>query len=587
MYYPDEIIEEVRERSDIVDVISNYIQLKRSGSGYKGLCPFHNEKSPSFSVNQRGQYYHCFGCQKGGNVFTFIQEYENFTFPEAVEFLAERAGIKLPEASYDAETKEKSGKRNRVLEINKEAAKYFYYQLRTKPGEIGMQYFKNRKLSDETMTKFGLGYALQYSDDLYKYLKGKGYDDDILRETGLFVYDERGGMRDKFINRVMFPIQDSQGKVIGFGGRVLGDAKPKYLNSPETIVFDKSRNLYGINVARTSRKDQIIMCEGYMDVIAMHQAGFTEAAASLGTAFTELQALLLKKYTKNILLAYDSDEAGVKAAIRNIEILRYAGLYGKVIDLRPYKDPDEFIKNLGVLEFQKRIDNAENSFLFEIRQLQNKYNVDDPTEKTLFYDDIAMHLCRFEDELERNNYLESVCRIYNIDNKAMQKKIIDIASKGIRVSSEVKSGKNIKKENENPLSKTERTLLSYIYEDVSIYYAIKKYITSEDFSDELYKKCADMIFKGIEANKLDPSYIISTFEDIESQSKAAAVFESKLEAIDTKDERNKAINDLVLAIKTEAFNRLSESMRNDVTKISEMVCAKKALETLKVTGIIL
>ena len=488
MYYPDEIIDEVRERNDIVDVISNYIQLKRSGSGYKGLCPFHNEKSPSFSVNQRGQYYHCFGCQKGGNVFTFIQEYENFSFPEAVQYLADRAGIKLPEAEYDAASKEKNNKRNLILEINKEAAKYFYYQLRSKPGEIGMEYFKKRKLSDETMNKFGLGYSLQYSDDLYRYLKSKGYEDDILRDTGLFVFDERGGMRDKFINRVMFPIQDSQGKVIGFGGRVLGDAKPKYLNSPETIVFDKSRNLYGINVARTSRKDQIIMCEGYMDVIAMHQAGFTQAAASLGTAFTELQALLLKKYTKNILLAYDSDEAGVKAALRNIEILRYSGLYAKVIDLRPYKDPDEFIKNLGTEEFEKRIENAENSFLYEIRQLQTKYNNEDPTEKTLFYDEIAKKLCRFEDELERNNYLESICHIYNIDTGAMKKKIIDIASKGISVTPEVKSGKKVNQEKENPLSKTEKTLLSYLYDDISIFDSLNKYISPDDFSDDIYKK---------------------------------------------------------------------------------------------------
>lgn len=362
MYYPEELIEEVRTRNDIVEVISGYVRLQKKGSNYFGLCPFHNEKSPSFSVSPGKQMYYCFGCGAGGNVITFLMEYENQTFPEAVRTLAQRAGIALPEADDSKEARQADSRRAKLLEINKEAAKYFYYQLRTERGSVGMEYLRKRELSDETMNHFGLGYANKYSNDLIQYLKSKGYSEDLIRDAGLCNVDEKHGMYDKFWNRVMFPIQDINHRVIGFGGRVMGDGKPKYLNSPETEIFDKSRNLYGLNFARTSRKGNVILCEGYMDVIAMHQAGFTQAVASLGTAFTSGQASLLRRYANEILLSYDSDGAGVNAALRAIGILKEAGMTGRVINLEPYKDPDEFIKALGGEEFQKRLDHAENSF---------------------------------------------------------------------------------------------------------------------------------------------------------------------------------------------------------------------------------
>ena len=295
MFYPDELIEEVRSRNDIVDVISGYVHLQKKGANYFGLCPFHNEKSPSFSVSRSKQMYYCFGCGAGGNVFTFLMEYENDTFPEAVKALADRAGISLPEADESEEAKREQSKRSRLLAINKEAAKYFYFQLRAKQGEPGLHYLRKRQLTDETIHRFGLGYANKTADDLVRYLKGKGYSEELIREAGLCNTDEKHGMYDKFWNRVMFPIEDINHRVIGFGGRVMGDGKPKYLNSPETPIFDKSRNLYGLNFARSSRKGNIILCEGYMDVIAMHQAGFNQAVASLGTAFTLGQAGLLKR----------------------------------------------------------------------------------------------------------------------------------------------------------------------------------------------------------------------------------------------------------------------------------------------------
>ena len=303
MYYSEELIEEVRMRNDIVDVISGYVKLQKKGSSYFGLCPFHNEKSPSFSVSREKQMYYCFGCGAGGNVFTFIMEYENYSFVEALKFLAERAGIDLPEIEYSKEAKEKADLKLTILEINKLAAKYFYAQLKTEGGKTAYDYLKNRGLSEETIVAFGLGYANKYSDDLYRYLKTKGYSDELLIKAGIVNVDERKGAYDKFWNRVMFPIMDVNNRVIGFGGRVMGDAKPKYLNSPETVVFDKSRNLYGLNRARTSRKPYFLICEGYMDVIALHQAGFTNAVASLGTALTAGHASLLKRYVNEVYLS--------------------------------------------------------------------------------------------------------------------------------------------------------------------------------------------------------------------------------------------------------------------------------------------
>ena len=402
MFYPEDLVEEVRSRNDVVDVIGSYVRLQKKGNSYMGLCPFHSEKTPSFSVSRSKQMYHCFGCGVGGNVITFVMEYENFSFVEALKMLAERVGVALPEAEYSPEEKRQASIKGRLLEIHKVAAKYYFYQLKSERGRIAYDYLKNREISDETMVKFGLGYSNKTSNDLYLYLKSLGYEDEILKLSGLVTLDEKRGANDKFWNRVMYPIMDINNKVIGFGGRVMGDGMPKYLNSPETKIFDKSRNLYGMNLARTSRKDHLIICEGYMDVIALHQAGFNNAVASLGTAFTGLQANLMKRYTKEVLVCYDSDGAGTQAALRAIPILKEAGLGVKVINMKPYKDPDEFIKALGAEEFQKRIDDAQNSFFFEIDVLERQFDFNDPEEKTRFFNETAKRLLVFQEELERN-----------------------------------------------------------------------------------------------------------------------------------------------------------------------------------------
>lgn len=589
MYYPEELVEEIRQKNDIVDIVSGYVRLQKKGSNYFGLCPFHNEKSPSFSVSPNKQMYYCFGCGAGGNVFTFIMEYENFTFGEAIKHLADRAGITLPELEYSEEAKKKESRRARLLEVNKEAAKYYFYQLRTEQGAVGHRYLQDRKLSEETMKQFGLGFSLKYSDDLIQYLKKKGYAEDIIREAGLANVDEQHGMYDKFWNRVMFPIQDINHRVIGFGGRVMGEGKPKYLNSPETPIFDKSRNLYGLNFARTSRMNNIILCEGYMDVIAMHQAGFVQAVASLGTAFTSGQANLLRRYTEEVLLTYDSDEAGVKAALRAMPILKEAGLTGKVINMQPYKDPDEFIKNMGQEAFQQRIEQAENSFFFEIRMLERDYNLKDPESKTKFYKEIAKKLCNFQEEMERDNYIEAIADKYHIGTENLRKLVIGYAAKTGLVSEAVrpKSGIQSKTTPQDAAKRTQRLLLTWLVEEPALYHLIQRYISPEDFTTELYKKVATKLFEDLKQEKLNPAAIISLFTDEEEQREVASLFNTKLEQLETKQDREKAFHDIVVSVKTNSYEYFSANLGADVNALNRVIEGKKALEELRKTHIYL
>ena len=587
MYYPDELIEEVRMKNDIVDVISGYVRLQKKGANYFGLCPFHNEKSPSFSVSPGKQMYYCFGCGAGGNVYTFIQEYENYTFPEAVKMLADRAGVNLPEIEYSEEAKKAESKRSRLLEINKEAAKYFYFQLRARQGETGYRYLRDRQLSDETIKKFGLGFANKTSNDLVQYLRSKGYSPELIHEAGLCNVDEKHGMYDKFWNRVIFPIEDINHRVIGFGGRVMGDGTPKYLNSPETPIFDKSRNLYGLNFARTSRKGNIILCEGYMDVISMHQAGFDQAVASLGTAFTLGQASLLKRYTKEVLLSYDSDGAGVKAALRAIGILKEAGLTGKIISLEPYKDPDEFMKNLGKEAFQERIDHAENSFLFEIRMLETEYNLSDPEDKTRFHREIARKLCDFSEEVERENYIEAVAEKYHIGFENLRKLVGSIAAQtGLAKPVErPKSGIHKKTTPEENSKKTQRLLLTWLVEEPQLYKKIERFIGPEDFTEELYVRVAERLFAGLEKGELNAASIISLFPDEEEQREVASLFNTRLMEPETIQEKEKAFHDILVSVKRISYEYNTSRLGTDVEALNRVIEGKKALEELSKTHI--
>ena len=582
MYYPEQLVEEIRARNDIVDVLSGYMKLQKKGGNYWACCPFHNEKTASFSVSQNKQMYHCFGCGVSGNVYTFIMKYENYSFPEAVKVLACRVGVELPRMEYSKEQKERENKRARLLEVNREAAKFFYYQLRQPHGAIGYQYLQKRELTDETMHRFGLGYAGKNGAELVQYLRQKGFEDELIKEAGLANYSEKRGLLSQFWNRVMFPIQDINNRVIGFGGRVMGDGEPKYLNSPETPVFDKRRNLYGLNFARTARSGNVILCEGYMDVIAMHQAGFTQAVASLGTAFTAEQANLLRRYTDNVLLAYDSDGAGVKAALRGIGILRDAGLTGKVINMKPYKDPDEFMKALGKEAFQERINQAENSFFFEVRILAGQYDMNDPESKTKFHREIAKKLCDFKEELERDNYLQAIAEKYYIGVENLRKMVAGYAAQtGLAKPIErPKSGVQQKNHPEENAKKSQKLLITWITDEPSIYQKIKKYISPGDFTEELYRKVAEKLFAGLEEGNFQPAGIISTFEDEEEQRQAAELFQTNLPMLETGQEREKAFHDILLSVKRNSYEYYTARLGTDMGALEQVVVGKKALEEL-------
>ena len=588
MRYSDDIIEEVRQKNDIVDVVSQYVKLTRKGSSYFGLCPFHNEKTPSFSVTPGKQMYYCFGCGAGGNVFNFIMEYENYTFGEALKHLADRAGVELPQIEYSKEVREKAQERAELLEINKQAAQYFYYQLRTEKSAQGYQYLTGRGLSEETMRKFGLGYSDKFGGGLYQFLKSKGYGDDRLRESGLFNVDERHGMYDKFWNRVIFPIMDVNNRVIGFGGRVMGDGKPKYLNSPETKIFDKSRNLYGLNVARTTRRKYLILCEGYMDVISMHQAGFTNAVASLGTALTSGHASLLKRYTQEVLLLYDSDEAGVRAALRAIPILREAGVNSRVVNLRPYKDPDEFIKNLGAEAFEERREQASDSFMFRVSIAESEFPMEEPQGQNRFFERCAEMLLELKDELERNLYIEAIVKKYRgqygISVEDLRKRVNTLALKGTPAERRIQPKKSQegapKKKKDSASDQAQKLMLTWIVTYPKIFDKVAQYLTPEDFVVPLYREVARMLFSQREEGEVNPARLLNSFTDSEEQREVASLFNATIH-LETPKEQDQAFADTLLRIKTES---LAERNRNwnptDMAGFQEIIKAKKELEEL-------
>ena len=585
MRYSDDIIEEVRMKNDIVDVISQYVKLTRKGSSYFGLCPFHNEKTPSFSVTPSKQMYYCFGCGAGGNVYNFIMEYENYSFGEALSHLAGRAGVELPKIEYSREAKEKAEQRAALLEINKLAAQYFYYQLRRERGKTAYGYLLGRGLSEETIRKFGLGYSDKYSDDLYKYLKSKGYSDDLLRESGLFNVDERRGMYDKFWNRVIFPIMDVNNRVIGFGGRVMGDGKPKYLNSPETKIFDKSRNLYGLNVARTTRKNYLILCEGYMDVIAMHQAGFTNAVASLGTALTSGHASLVKRYTKEVLLLYDSDGAGVRAALRAIPILREAGVTSRVVSLKPWKDPDEFIKNEGAEAFEERLNQAMDSFMFRVHIAEQDFAMDAPQGQNQFFERCAEMLLELSDELERNLYIEAVVKEYGrygVGTEDIRKRVNTLAMKGTPAEKRIqpKSGTPENRKKESAADKAQKLMLTWLVNYPGIFEQVEKYISPSDFVVPLYKQVAEMLFKQHKEGETNPGKLLNAFTDSEEQREVASLFNATIH-LENEGEQQRAFSDALLRIKEESLKEKNRTWDpSDMAGLQELIKAKKELEDL-------
>ncbi len=584
MYYSDEVIEEVRSKNDIVDVISGYVRLQKKGSSYFGLCPFHNEKSPSFSVSRQKQMYYCFGCGAGGNVFTFLMEYENYSFVEALKYLADRGGVKLPEQEYSKEAKERADTKAVLLEINKLAARYYYVQLKQTQGAHALSYLKNRELSDDTIRAFGLGYSNKYSNDLYQYLKSKGYQSEMLIKAGLISVDERQGVYDKFWNRVMFPIMDVNSRVIGFGGRVMGDGKPKYLNSPETVIFDKSRNLYGLNRARSSRKPYFLLCEGYMDVISLHQAGFTNAVASLGTALTPGHASLIRRYVQEVYLTYDSDEAGTKAALRAVPILREVGITARVIRMEPYKDPDEFIKNLGAEAFEERIGKARNGFMFSLEVLEKSYDLHTPEGKTEFMREAARRLTEFEEEIERNNYIEAVAEAYHVgigDLKNLVGKVavqagLAVPAKRPKQTNQQHGGK------EDGIVKSQKILLTWLIEDESVFRQIRPYIVPSDFSEGIYRTVAELLYEQYEAGEVNPARIMNHFTDEEEHRDVAGLFHTRIRELTSAKEQEKALKETVLRVKNHSIEEAAKQLDpTDMPGLQKLMDVKREMQDIQ------
>ena len=586
MFYPQEVVDQVIESNNIVDVIGSYVKLTKKGSTYFGLCPFHNEKTPSFSVTDNGnkQMYYCFGCHKGGTVLTFIMQYENVSYTDALKTLADRAGIALPKPDYSKEQEALSRKKDAILEVNKEAAKYFYHLLKSERGKNALKYLTDRGLSDETIRSFGLGYSDKYRDDLYQYMKNKGFTDDILKESGLFSIKETD-THDYFWNRVMFPIMDVRSKVIAFGGRVMGEGEPKYLNSPETICFNKRKTLYGLHAAKKHKGKELILCEGYMDVISLHQAGFTNAVASLGTALTEGHADILKRYTGNVVISYDSDTAGRDAALRAIPKLREAGLSVKVLDLSPYKDPDELIKAEGTDFFKERLKNAKNSLIFEIYCLQDQFDLNDPDEKTKFFNETAKRLSYIEDRLEQENYIQAVSKEFLIEYSMLKEK-----TKKLSLSNDNRQGFTttptiIKKKDETKtaLAQCQKMVLSFLAEEPSFYDNVSDVIDESDFCLPPYDKAAQLLFSQLKAGKVNPNSIINAFEDSDVQEEVADIFHDSFLKDISESDLQKTINDCIIRIRKNSIETQLDGVQ-DVSRIVELKKEQERLQKFNIFG---
>ena len=545
MYYGEDIVEEVRQKTDIVDLVGQYVHLKKKGSSYFGLCPFHGEKTASFSVSPGKQIFYCFGCGKAGDSIRFLMEYENLSFVEALEELAERANITLPKE--EKRDKGEEDLRYKILEINKQAALFYVKQLRSEKGKQGLAYCAKRKLSGESITHFGLGYAGKERDSLYQYCKSLGFKDRVLQESGLFSFKENG-VYDKFFNRLIFPIMDLHNRVIGFGGRVMGDGEPKYLNSPETKLFDKSRNLFALNFSRKSRANYFILCEGYMDVISLHQWGFSEAVAALGTAFTEQQADLMKRFNSLIYLCFDSDGAGKKACKRAISILREKKLEGKVIRLSPYKDPDEFLKAEGKEAFEKRIEEAKNAFLWEVEEKKTEFDLHDPAGMQKYMESIAELLrTSFSDPVERENYLKAVAREQMLKAENLQY-LVDRGEEKTQLSFGLRknAGRQEKKREEKWNSPLEEEFLSVLMQRNEFVDLAKKYIEEVDFQGDFAKEIYLKLLSGLSAKAILDSYQ----NEEEKYQKLVKLYHGDLYHMDLeKDEEKKLLSDYIRQLK--------------------------------------
>ena len=545
--YSDELIEEVRQSNDVVDIISQYVHLTRKGRNYFGLCPFHNEKSPSFSVSPDRQIFHCFGCGVGGNVYTFLMKIEGITFKESLEQLAERANIQLPALQSNADTAKEELK-SKVYKVNEFTAEFYHQNLYKPTAQIAQEYVKQRKMNRETLEAYRIGYSGKF-DELYKALKAQGFGEQEILESGLVNKNDNGTYIDRYRNRLMFPICDARGKVIAFGGRVLDDSKPKYINSPENIVYSKGRHLFGLNVAKKYSTKKIIIVEGYMDVISLHQRGISNVVGALGTALTEQQGWLLRKTTEQVVLGFDSDGAGQTAVTRSMDILQKMGCDMRVLQIEGAKDPDEFIVKFGEGRFKLAVDNAISLVEFKVKNLKKELNLENTGDKIKFLNEIAKILSKIENTMEREIYIEKIAKGYNISKEAIYaevNKLIYAGTKGEQVLQSKKvETRQVKQENKNEidedLKRRENTIIALLLDaNTNVFQKIKERIKPENFKDEINQKIAIQLYAELEKEESNINKLLDTFDE-ETQNHITMVMATDYEIENTE----KAVEDIL------------------------------------------
>ncbi len=578
MRYPEHIIEEVREQSDIVGIISEYTALTKKGSSYFGLCPFHNEKTPSFSVSDEKQMYYCFGCGAGGNVITFMMEKENMSFPEAMTYLADKAHITLEAVESESE-KAYENHKTILLEMYNKAAKFYYYAMMSPDYAHSLTYFTERGMSLETIKKFGLGYAPSQYNCLYEYLKKEGYEDALILESGLCMQSEKSGrLFDRFSDRVMFPIFNTNKKVVAFGGRVLDDRLPKYMNSAESRLFDKSRTLYGLHLARNQKHPYYILVEGYMDVIAMHQAGFTQTVASLGTAFTSGHAQLLKRYTQQIVILYDSDQAGKNATLRAIPILRKEGLHVNVLQLEGGKDPDEYIKKFGAEKMQDLLENAKSDTWFKIAHLEQDYHLEVPDQKIKFLQGVSKIVAELSSTIEQSVYMKEVAQKYQIDPLALEAEIKKYYNSKLVPNQHQTT--YAKKVDYLGIMNSQLIFLSAVYHYPYVYPFIKPYIEAKLFDEGLLQDLASRVFESLETGEtLDKNYFTTKYQLVDEQKMISAVFMHKETLYEDKDALQKMLTETIKRLGTLSIEHNLKKC-TDVQEIQQLLSQKKVLDKL-------
>ena len=567
--YSDELIEEIRSSNDIVDVISKYVTLKRSGRNFFGLCPFHKEKSPSFAVSPDKQIFHCFGCGAGGNVIHFISKIEGLDFKDTLELLANRVNIELP--TLDNLEDDKTARlKSKVYEINKIAAEFYHENLYKPTSKTAQEYIKKRKLDNRTLKAFLIGYAGNFNE-LYLLLKQKGYTEEEMLASSLVKRTENGGYMDSFRKRLMFPIQDVRERVIAFGGRVLDDSKPKYINSPENIVYSKGRNLFGLNVAKKHDTKKIVIVEGYMDAISLYQRGITNVVASLGTAMTEAQGRLLRRYSEQVILGYDADGAGQAAILRGMEILQNLGCDIRVLQIEGAKDPDEYVLKYGPERFQKCVDNAISLVEFKVKVLLKELNIENTNDKIKFLNEIAKILAKVTNQMEREIYVDKIAKEYKISKEAIYAEVNKLMYKDNQGSKKLEKkvvtmvpkeekGNNV---SEAVLKRENLVIYLLINEYSKCYEKIKNLITLDYIQDDTNKQILKKMYEEFEKGNSNTSQLLDWFQDEKVISHITEIMAGDFEITDV----NKAIDDLISIYEKEKLI----SRRNEILKKLESV----------------